>query len=227
MTEGNPMKTYTLYSEEINAPIYFCGFDEEITFNINTHDLEPLIESYLDNKGLYFLYRATQLDNLNLVLTNGIDSDKPNQGFWGNRSLSKCLEYGKLIMCYEDEKFKTSWREYDLNSLSENESNSLKENYLSFEVNQDKTKIFFSMFPEEKRGRVNYEMSHGYYLPEPENQKDCLKGVILLGSGENWFPNLITKFYTSGGTLKKDGQDLIDMGQLKEQLEQMAKQDLT
>lgn len=210
MTENYNMKTYTFYSEEINAPIYFCGFDEESTFKTNTDELEPLIETYLDNNGLDFLYRATQLANLNLVLTNGIDSDKPNQGFWGNMSLSKCLEYGELILCYDDLKCQRGWKEYALSSLSKAELKTLKEYFLSYEVTQDKTKIFFSMFPKQRRKRVHYEKNHGYYTPVTEDQKECLQALVLLGSGENWLTNLITKFYMAGGTLKKDGEDLID-----------------
>jgi hypothetical protein len=215
MTLDYPMKAYTFYCEEINAPVHFCGFDQEVTFNIITNQLETLISEYLDKKGTDYLYRGTRLENLNLVLNYGIDNDKPNQGFWGNWSLSKCLEYGKLILCYDYKVCKNSWQQFELNTLSEDELEALKKSYLSFEISEDKSQIFFSMFPEEKRGRVHYEKSHGNYIPEPENQKDCLKAIILLGSGDKWFNNLITTFYMAGGTLQNNGKDLIDKDELR------------
>lgn len=221
---NNPRSLLNYYSEEINAPIYFRGTTESFNFSLNTQEVGSNLHSALKSDLGTLLYRGTHLDNLKLVIDKGIDNIIPNQGFWGNRSLSKCLEYGELIMCYDGIKIKESWKQFDLNSISESKLNSLKDRYLSFQVNRDKTKIFFSMFPEDRRGKVDYEMPHGYYLPESESQKDCLKALILLGSGDNWLANLITKFYMAGGTLKKDGKDLIDMEQVKKIRKQISKQ---
>ncbi len=41
--------------------------------------------------------------------------------------------------------------------------------------------------------------------------------IITLGCGENWFSNLVSKFYMAGGTLKnEDVEYLIDKDRLLE-----------
>jgi hypothetical protein len=216
MKENTIMNFYDFYSEEIDAQVYFCGFDEEINFQVETNTLEDSLYKVIGKNRMASVFRGTSVDRLPYVIQNGIDSEQNNMGFWGNMNLAKCLEYGQIIMCFERTKCKSSWNEYELTKLSDEDLIELKSKFQSYEIIKDKTKIFLSMFQDKRRGAVHYEKSHGYYIPKPNSEKECLEALILLGCGEDWFTDLVKKFYISSGTLIKDGKYLIEKEKFKQ-----------
>ena len=195
-------------SPQINGPIWVCGHDGKEEFSTLTHRVDSAFYSGIKFNTRFLLFRGTSLDRLPFALKAGVTGENPNEGFWGNISLSKAMEYGELILVYDRNQTKESWNEFELKNLNDEDLRRLRHEYNTEEIAQDGSRIFFSMFSPERRGRVHYEREHGYYVPG--NPKQALIGLILLGNGKDWFQNLILKYYIAGGELTSNGKPLVD-----------------
>lgn len=194
--------------KDFEGNVSFIWANQEVEYKYYNYELAPIVEQTLKLIKPPKLYRGTTIDRLSYALKNGSTSEKPKQGFWGNMSLDKAMEYGHLILCYDLFKCKSSHKTFDLENLSKKELIELRAKYNSEEISQDKKKIFFSMFSPERRGLVHYERDHGYFIPIDE--KEALQDILIFGGGpkEEDLMKALENFNKCGGSLQLDGKEL-------------------